>query len=70
MVMSLRYAIPYDDEIFPPEPRWQARLLNGVVGVLRVIADPCWSAFGSLVAAGAGAAWMMVALLKLVHLGL
>jgi hypothetical protein len=68
MVMSLRYAVPYDDEIFPPVPRRQARLLDGAVGVLRVIADPCWSAFGSLVAAGTGAAWMMVMLLKHVPL--
>src|SRR5438094_9637601 len=40
MVMSVRYTIPHDDEIFLPEPRWQARLLKGAVRVLRVIAGP------------------------------
>jgi hypothetical protein len=53
---------------YDPGPRRQARLLDGVVRVFRVIADPCWSALGSLVAAGGGAAWMMVVLLKHVPL--
>ena len=70
MVMSVRYTIPHDDEIFLPEPRWQARLLKGAVRVLRVIAGPRWSALGSLVAASTGAAWMMVVLLNYIPLGL
>jgi hypothetical protein len=68
MVMSVRYGVPYYDEGLLPEPRWQRRLRSAVV--LRVIADPHWSTLGSMIAAGIGAAWMMVVLLKHVPLGL
>jgi hypothetical protein len=53
---------------YDPGPRRQARMLDRVVRVFRVIADPRWSALGSLVTAGGGAAWMMVVLLKHVPL--
>ena len=69
MVMSVRYAVPYDDELLS-EPRWQDEALDCAIRVIRMAGDPRWSALGSLVAAGSVAAWMMVVLLKHVPLGL
>jgi hypothetical protein len=76
MVMSVRYAVPYDDDLLSEEPRWQEQTRAWtiravrVIRVVRVIREPRWCVPGSLLASGSVAAWMMVALLKHVPLGL
>ena len=41
MVMSVRYAVPYDDELLS-EPRWQERALDCAIRVIRVVRQPRW----------------------------
>ncbi len=76
MVMSVRYAVPYDDDLLA-DPQWQGQtrdwardLAISVVRVIRVVREPRWCVPGSLLASGSVAAWMMVVLLKHVPLGL
>jgi hypothetical protein len=70
MVMSVRYAVPYDDDLLSEEPRWQEQTLDWAIRLVRVIREPRWCVPGSLLASGGVAAWMMVVLLKHVPLGL
>ena len=76
MVMSVRYAVPYDDDLLA-DPQWQEQTRDWarawairLVRVARVIRKPRWCVSGSLLASGSAAAWMMVVLLKHVPLGL
>jgi hypothetical protein len=75
MVMSVRYAVPYDDELLA-DPQWQeqtrAWTIRAVraIRVLRLLREPRWCVPGSLLASGSAAAWMMVVLLKHLPLGL
>ena len=69
MVMSVRYAVPYDDELLS-EPRWQDEALDCAIRLIRVVRQPRWCVPGSLLASGGVAAWMMVVLLQHVPLGL
>jgi len=72
MVMSVRYAVPYDDDLLADQ-QWQEQtrdLAVRVARVIRVFREPRWCVSGSLLAAGSAAAWMMVVLLKHVPLGL
>ncbi len=80
MVMSVRYAVPYDDDLLS-DPQWQGQSHDWahdwardwtirVVRVIRVLREPRWCVSSSLLASGGVAAWMMVVLLKHVPLGL
>jgi hypothetical protein len=72
MVMSVRDAVPYDDELLA-EPHWQEQALDlaiRVSRVVRVFREPRWCVPTSLLAAGGVAAWMMVILFEHVPLGL
>ena len=71
--MSVRYAVPYDDELLSEEPQWREEALDlaiRVVRVVRVFREPRWCVPASLLASGSAAAWMMVILLEHVPLGL
>ena len=72
MVMSVRYAVPYDDELLA-DPQWREEAVDlaiRVVRVVRVFREPRWCVPASLLASGSAAAWMMVILLEHVPLGL
>jgi hypothetical protein len=69
MVMSVRYAVPYDDDLLA-DPQWQEQTLDWAIRVIRVFREPRWCVPGSLFASGGVAAWMMVVLLKHLPLGL